>query len=532
MALIRLTLSFFRLLNENAILSKKGLFWTLLLSCAVALLDLFSVVIILPLMTILNSGNSIYEFGSHDFVLNEVLFIVILVYLMRTILAFYFLKNQSRFVYDCKRNLTNYMVTNHFENFSFLRRNYSTADITKKITIDATLLSTSFFLPVLQIFSDVLLIGVFIILMLKISVLSTVLFILSVSSLTIFVIKRNRVTLKETGSRRSNLEQYRVSLLKYVLENTRSIKFNGEEELNLALLGNNDTELTNQESIYLTRTQTPRYIVELIGIVSLMLITFVLSVYDPKALWIMFATFVGASFRMLPALNRIVKARNAIQYSSSIIEQLIETLVRSSDSYKLPIAFSNGVLCFNQGSYEMGFATFVVKESFYLSPGDKVIVDGPSGIGKSLFLSAILDSVVNIDVSKYLIDQNDGLYEDILVREYLQKFREGSASSLPNNLFDDFGQIENKLIKELSGGERRRLLLIPTIMHKYELLILDEVFVGIEDARIEKIAKKVLSEHNLVLCVSHNIRIKALFDSRIKISDRKEITFEKNSSLY
>jgi len=157
-------------------------------------------------------------------------------------------------------------------------------------------------------------------------------------------------------------------------------------------------------------------------------------------------------------------------------------------------------------NFKQQFGKFVVLENINLDvkKGEILGLLGPSGSGKTTLIKAIvgmsepsLGSVYVLEtkmpslavVSKIgYMAQSDALYEDLTALDNILFFaslygmkgkfaKQRAIEVLELVLLQDEGK---KLIKNFSGGMKRRLSLAIALVHKPEILILDEPTVGID----------------------------------------------------
>jgi len=129
--------------------------------------------------------------------------------------------------------------------------------------------------------------------------------------------------------------------------------------------------------------------------------------------------------------------------------------------------------------------------NFELSPGDRLGILGPNGAGKSTFLNMLAGRLEpdsgsiewgeTVQVAYY--DQlSSGLRDDQMILDFIEKEapviysdegeRIEAARMLEWFLFSR--PMQRAKIGSLSGGERRRLYLLRTLMHQPNVLLLDE----------------------------------------------------------
>ena len=160
--------------------------------------------------------------------------------------------------------------------------------------------------------------------------------------------------------------------------------------------------------------------------------------------------------------------------------------------------------------------------SLELEAGKTYCVLGPSGSGKSTLLRVFcgLQSLNEGSLTKassapkaqdpkiaYLA-QDFHLFEHLSVRQNLELAMKEECDEF-NGLCDDFeiGELLDRSIVGLSGGEQQRVALVRTLLQPSDLLLLDEPFEHLDRVIKEKlfpIVKKLFQQHKTVLFVTHD----------------------------
>lgn len=165
----------------------------------------------------------------------------------------------------------------------------------------------------------------------------------------------------------------------------------------------------------------------------------------------------------------------------------------------------------------------VLKEiTFSVKPSELVIVLGPNGAGKSTLFSIISGLIIpdkgdcivagnNIeeDPVKALkglgivfqqptIDMELTVKENLMFHASLQGLKTGLIKEVIKNElfnFDLYKKLNNK-VKNLSGGERRKVELIRSVLHKPKMLLMDEPTVGLDPSSRKELLTKIIKLKN------------------------------------
>lgn len=192
-----------------------------------------------------------------------------------------------------------------------------------------------------------------------------------------------------------------------------------------------------------------------------------------------------------------------------------------------------------------------VLKDICLSIGDGEIVGllGPNGAGKSTLMKILVGvwdaSNGEVQVPKsigYLPEQNP-LYEDMYVREYLQFFAElrmkargerreaKGEKEIVEELIERVGLTAeaHKRIGQLSKGYRQRVGLAQAMIGNPELLILDEPTTGLDPNQLEDIRALIrkMGEQRTVILSTHILQEVKQMCSRVIIIDHGEIKVDK-----
>jgi ABC-type bacteriocin/lantibiotic exporter with double-glycine peptidase domain len=275
---------------------------------------------------------------------------------------------------------------------------------------------------------------------------------------------------------------------------------------------------------------------------------------------LLLAVYVGASFRLLPSINRILNSLVQIrshQYVLSELQPRNDLKVSKADINAIPFqdrivlegisfSFSNRPSLFQNLNLE-------------IRKGEKVAIVGKSGSGKSSLLLILL-GILKATEGKIRLDSTaiaEGnranyqcLFSYVSQNPYLfdGTIRQNVAFGLGTEKIDqervkqaleqvdlaDFvaqlPEKENTHIYEkgvtLSGGQRQRIALARAIYSNREILILDEVTNQLDqqtEAKVIESLQRITAENKTIIMVTHHPKLLPLFDRVLKLEDGKLI---------
>jgi len=187
--------------------------------------------------------------------------------------------------------------------------------------------------------------------------------------------------------------------------------------------------------------------------------------------------------------------------------------------------------------------------SFALEPGELFGLLGPNGAGKTTCLRILLDifkpdsgsvavlggpiSEVKKDRIGYMPEER-GLYQEVPLERclvYLGSLKGLSPAEVKRRAEDyldrfDLAAYSKKKVKELSKGMQQKAQIIATLLHRPELLIVDEPFSGLDPVNTQMI-KDLLREQRqagvtVILC-SHQMNLVEELCDRIVLIDHGKV---------
>lgn len=180
-----------------------------------------------------------------------------------------------------------------------------------------------------------------------------------------------------------------------------------------------------------------------------------------------------------------------------------------------------------------------------INDGEVVGLLGPNGAGKSTLMKIMVgvwnatDGEVQVPKSIGFLPEQNPLYEDMYVREYLRFFvslrsKEQGAKNkdqLVEELIERVGlqREAHKKIGQLSKGYRQRVGLAQAMIGDPELLILDEPTTGLDPNQLEDIRALIreMGAQRTVILSTHILQEVKQMCNRVIIIDHGEVKVDK-----
>lgn len=168
--------------------------------------------------------------------------------------------------------------------------------------------------------------------------------------------------------------------------------------------------------------------------------------------------------------------------------------------------------------------------------GEKVFILGPNGCGKTTLLSLLINKIPkddglsrfghNVSVGYFEQTQSSLMSQKTVLMELYDRFPTKTIPELRGYLgaFNFRNDDIEKLMSELSGGERARVALLILILKRPNFLILDEPTNHLDFASREVLEEALNEYDGTILCVSHDRYFVNRIASRILYFDGKSVT--------
>lgn len=195
--------------------------------------------------------------------------------------------------------------------------------------------------------------------------------------------------------------------------------------------------------------------------------------------------------------------------------------------FKMNREIGNEILELNEISKKFDDKIIFDKFNFKLNKGDKVAIIGKNGVGKSTLCKIIMSELApdsgnvhmgaTIEPGYFAQDINNKMTSDLKLYEYLQDKKNKDLDEirrcLGRMLFS--GAEQEKSVKDLSGGEKHRVMLSKLMLVKPNLLVLDEPNNHLDLEAIIALGEGLYQFSGSLVCVSHDRELIDSFANRI-----------------
>ena len=218
------------------------------------------------------------------------------------------------------------------------------------------------------------------------------------------------------------------------------------------------------------------------------------------------------------------KPTKAVQVQMRIkqLEKIVPIEVDEVDNSALRLKFPP---CLRSGDYPLicdgvrkAYGDHLIFEdvSFRIKRGEKVAFVGKNGEGKSTLVKCIMGQIPyegtlkvghNVQIGYFAQNQAQLLDGNLSIYDTIDQVAKGDVRLKINNILGAFmfgGEISEKKVQVLSGGERSRLAMIKLLLEPVNFLILDEPTNHL-DIRSKEVLKQAIKEFDgTAVIVSHD----------------------------
>ena len=359
--------------------------------------------------------------------------------------------------------------------------------------------------------------------------------------------------------------------------------FNGIKEINIFLKERffiesymRATNMRSEVNIkYQTLIDIPKVILELVAIIVFVVMIFLILKSNQNFQYFIpiIGLYVGASFKLLPALNRIIVSSQKIKRSTSSIISIRSQLKDYEKSKKTinkiltqntvtPLKFEKNIILRNIFFKYPDKKKFVLENiNLNIKKGETIGIIGKSGEGKSTLVNIICGFIeptqgticvddMNIQTNlrewrailgyipqvTYLF--NDTIYNNICFysdndKDEDKKFREILEISQLKSFLEEIPLNKETIVGErgvlISGGQAQRIALARNIYKDPQVMILDEATSSLDFENEKKILETIQSfmGKKTIIIISHKESALSFCDKVYKVQNGKctEVNF-------
>lgn len=353
--------------------------------------------------------------------------------------------------------------------------------------------------------------------------------------------------IKVWGENRQLFESEKIKNLKQSIEFIREIKIYNISEFFLEKFNNSNFSFSQSMfKHHFLQSLSKLWLETLTVFLIVILLIFIISLASPIESIPIIGLFAGATFKLLPSLNRIINSLNQLKFVKPIENVFLSDLIAYNRSAQKTINqkvfnFKKEII-FKDVNFGYSNDKPIIKNfNLKIVKGSVVGVFGSSGKGKSTFFD-LLSGIQTPDSGEILIDGKDLKYNISEWQNVLGYTHQDTIildDSLKNNIaigsqknINIDGLIKSIEISELSkfvgeskdgvethisekgsnisGGQKQRIGIARTIYKNPEVLIFDEAFNSLDKSTCDKILNKINKNFSLktIFIISHDTSLK------------------------
>lgn len=350
--------------------------------------------------------------------------------------------------------------------------------------------------------------------------------------------------------------KYKQSKIKYTsLILSHITSFETIKNLNISkkittLLDQNYNETLKQEKIYNTKNYNYNFLISFLTDASYIIyIMFsILIIIKTNMNYLDIVLYSSIFYLIIGLLNNITESIVLYKVYETSIDRVLDCLDVKEEVQEKTNFSSINKINYKNISYKTNNKYLLKDISLEIKKGDIIYLTGESGLGKSTMMKLLL-KYYNSEKGNILIDninikdlnisflrdnityisQNETLFQGTikdnleLITKDQEKIKEIAKITQLDEFLSQKNINLNYVIEEsgsnISGGERKKIILTRGLLHFKDVLILDEVFNEISISEEGQILKNIISKYKnkIIIVISHRNSNKNLFNKKFEL---------------
>ena len=551
-------LNFFKILDKGDKIKFLFIFFLVLFTLVI---EVFSISAIFPLLIFLTNYENVEKYQilkdiinllqineQKELILYSVIFISI-TYLLKILINLFTVNYFYYFAYQLQKKITNKLFSYYLSRPLLFFMNTNSSKLIRNISIEITLFTQNYIVPILNIFAETIIILGIISLLLLIELKGAIIVSIILFLSGIFLVYLSKKKTTYWARIRQEQENDRLKILQQSLSIISELKILGRESKILSDFFKSSELISDSAKVQLVFLEIPRLFMEFVAIISFCVLLLYLNYFSefPELLLPTIGVFGAAAFRLLPMSNRFLASIQRMKFSKPIAKFVFkefETILKTNKN-EMDLVNHNEKMNFNNKinlkgiSYKYPDQERSVLENLNLEikKGEIIGIMGLSGSGKTTLLR-ILSGLIKPQEGVVLCDGKN-IYEDINSWQNILGYVPQSTylvdDSIKNNIAfaidpkitdlerikscAKIAQVHNFISNlpsqyetivgengtKLSGGQKQRVGVARALYHDPEIIIFDEATSSIDTETEDKFYESInnLKSDKSVIIVSH-----------------------------
>lgn len=439
-------------------------------------------------------------------------------------------------------------------NFEWHKNNH-TSNFFRNVLQDASQMVSGYYLPVINLYTNVLILISIILFGIYLNTLVTIAIILFMGIIYLLFQQILSKDMSQIGRGKIIAAKKRYKFMSETAGNIREIFFDNNKISYQKEFKKITTGYTDLQAKYLQLGSYPILLIENLVIVSIIIVGFIFNAYDfdnSEFANILFSLMLIT--RLLPVSNKIYSSLANLKFTSNLVKEISNKINESfyEDLKTEKVINFESHISLNNIIYKNNNKTIINKSSLKILKGEKVVINGISGSGKSTLLEMIsglifpnqgaifvdhtqlsIDNIVDWRKKIAFIPQKIYLFDNSVVENIING---NKYDHIKYSLIDEICSLSENGLNSLtecgedgvriSGGQRQRIAIARALYrNNIEVLILDESTSALDKESEERILKNIWKYFNnlTVICINHNLYHSVKFDRKFSIQEGKII---------